>query len=114
MINRYQRQENEDSMEYLLRLTEIKLEEKPSDLEWQDIVNNCNLNCHYDSLRKAMQPEGYGAYFIYKYFKENAERETLSDDKVLKEYRIIILGKRLKPYFQGRSLVFDFNTNENE
>ena len=87
-INRYQRKDLEDSMEYLLRLTAIKLEEKPSDLEWQDIVNNCNLNCHYDSLRKAMQPEGYGAMAVYNYFKGKVESGLITDDKVLKEYEI--------------------------
>ena len=107
MINRYQRQENEDSMEYLLRLTAIKLEEKPSDLEWQDIVNNCNLNCHYDSLRKAMQPEGYGAMAVYNYFKEKVESGLITDDKVLKEYEIKkqeLYKEQVKFYDQRREL----------
>jgi hypothetical protein len=32
--------------------------------------------------------------------------------KVPKEYRIGILGKTLKPHFEGRNLVFDFDQGE--
>ena len=71
----YKRKENEKSTEYLLRLVGIKLEENPNDLDWQDIVNYCGMSCHYDTLRKAMQPEEYGAYAIYKYMLENCFTE---------------------------------------
>lgn len=30
---------------------------------------------------------------------------------VLEKYRIKMLGKELKPYFEGKYLVFDFNKN---
>ena len=65
----YLKKENESDFDYLMRLVGIKLEDKPDDLEWSDIVNYCDLNCHFDSLRKAMQPQGYGGYAIYKKLK---------------------------------------------
>ena len=62
MNTRYERIENEDQMQHLLRLAGIKLEEKPADLEWTDIAQYCGFDCHYDSLRKALQPAEYGGY----------------------------------------------------
>lgn len=87
-MERYQRKDGESNIDYLLRLAEIKVDEKPSDLDWSDIVNYCNLNCHYDSLRKAMQPNIYGGVAIYKYLKEKYESENISDDNILKEIKI--------------------------
>ena len=84
-MERYKQKENEDTIPYLLRLAEIKIEEKPDDLDWSDIAEYCNFNCHYDSLRKALQPKGYGAYEIYKYLKDKMVSENVSDDKVLNE-----------------------------
>ena len=49
-----ERKANESKLEYLLRLCKYKIEEKPNDLDWQDIVELTNLNVHRDSLRKAM------------------------------------------------------------
>jgi len=62
----------------------IKLEEYPKDLEWSDIVAYCSLNCHYDSLRKAMQPDTYGAYAVYKYLKDKMVG-SINDDELLKQ-----------------------------
>ena len=53
MNSRYQIREGEDKYEYGLRLIQIKIEEKPEDLDWQDIIELCGLDCHRDSLRKA-------------------------------------------------------------
>jgi len=88
-MERYKQKPDEDTIPYLLRLTEIKIEEKPDDLDWSDIAEYCNFNCHYDSLRKALQPKDYGAYEIYKYFKDKFEKmvcENVNDDKILNEY----------------------------
>ena len=85
MIERYQRKDDESNVEYLLRLAEIKIDEKPDDLEWSDIVNYCGFNCHYDSLRKALQPREYGGLAIYKYLKEKLVDENISDDKIIKQ-----------------------------
>jgi len=103
-MERYKRKESENKIDYLLRLVAIKLEEKPDDLEWSDIVNYCGFSCHYDSLRKAMQPEEYGAYSIYKYLKEKIINETITDDKILKEYELkrIELEKEKQKFFDQR------------
>ena len=96
MNKRYERKENEDRIEYLLRLAGIKLEEKPDDLEWADIVQYCGFDCHYDSVRKALQPAEYGGYAIYKYVLDKLAHENITDDKILGEYEVqkIELQKR--------------------
>lgn len=86
-MERYLKKDSETTIQYLMRLVGIKLEEKPSDLDWQDIVAFTGFDCHYDSMRKAMQPEGYGAYFIYNYMLENSVTDNdifkaLEDKKV--------------------------------
>lgn len=87
-MSRYQRNDNENTIDYLLRLAEIKIEEKPDDLEWSDIVKYCGFDCHYDSLRKAMQPSEYGGVAIYKYLKDKLISENITDDQILKEFEI--------------------------
>ncbi len=87
-MNRYSRKDNETTIDYLLRLAEIKIEEKPEDLEWSDIVNYCGFNCHYDSLRKALQPSEYGGYAIYKYLKNNIVNETINEDTIAKQIEV--------------------------
>lgn len=88
MGSNYQRKDNENTLDYLLRLTEIKIEQKPEDLEWSDIVNYSGFNCHYDSLRKALQPAEYGGYAIFKYLKNKYENESITDDKILKQVEL--------------------------
>ena len=87
-MERYKQKENEDTIPYLLRLAEIKIEEKPDDLDWSDIAEYCGFDCHYDSLRKALQPKEYGGLAIYKYLKDKMISENVSDDKVLNELEI--------------------------
>jgi hypothetical protein len=53
------------------------------------------------------------------YSEEQWEQDKKLRTDVFKNYRIKIMGKKLKPYFAGPNhenqyLVFDFNTNENE
>lgn len=88
MNTRYERIENEDQMQHLLRLAGIKLEEKPADLEWTDIAQYCGFDCHYDSLRKALQPAEYGGYAIYKYMLDKFANENITDEKALGEYEV--------------------------
>lgn len=104
-MERYKRRENENTIDYLLRLVEIKIEEKPDDLDWQDIVNYCGFNCHYDSLRKALQPAEYGGYAIYKYLKNKLVSENISDNEILTEYELkrIELEKEKQRFFDQRS-----------
>jgi hypothetical protein len=47
-------------------------------------------------------------------FEKQKEQDKILRMNVLKKYRIKILGKKLKPYFEGKYLVFDFNKNENK
>lgn len=67
----YERKGFESDLDYLFRLVEIKMEVNPQDLDWADIVEFTKLGCHPDSLRKACQPKGYGAYAVYKTLKDN-------------------------------------------
>lgn len=53
MNKTYMQKENESYMDYGLRLISIKAEDNPQDLDWSDIVEYLDLNCHPDSLRKA-------------------------------------------------------------
>lgn len=54
MNKRYLKKSNESEYEYGLRLIEIKVEEKPEDLEWSDIVDLLGLNVHKDSFQYHM------------------------------------------------------------
>lgn len=87
-MNRYQRRDNESDIDYLMRLVEIKMTEKPDDLDWSDLVEKCNLMVNHDTLRKAMQPKVFGAYDIYKHFKNKYENSQIKNDDVLKEYEL--------------------------
>jgi len=104
-MERYKQKESEDTIPYLLRLAEIKIEEKPDDLDWSDIAEYCNFNCHYDSLRKALQPKEYGGLAIYKYLKDKMVSESVSDDKVLQEYELkrIEFEKEKQKFFNQRT-----------
>lgn len=73
----YERKALESDLQYLLRLVEIKMEMKPEDLGWKDIVDMANLDVNPDTLRKAMQPKEFGGLAIYKEFKSM----TTTDDE---------------------------------
>lgn len=66
----YNRKPDESDMEYGLRLIIIKIEQKPDDLDWSDIVELLRLDIHKDSLRKAAAVTPYSGYAVMKYFKE--------------------------------------------
>lgn len=61
-----ERFENELELDYLMRLVGMKIDNRGSDIEWQDIVDACSLDTHRDVLRKAVQPKTFGSYAIYK------------------------------------------------
>lgn len=54
MNPKYEQKDGEDLYEYGLRLIEIKMEQKPDDLDWEDIVEATQLDCHRDSLRLSL------------------------------------------------------------
>jgi hypothetical protein len=106
-MDKYKKKDSESQIDHLLRLSEIKMEEKPDDLEWNDIVKYCGFDCHYDSLRKALQPSEYGGYAIYKYLKDKFENRVVNSGDVLDEYEIKkqeLYKQQVKFYDQRREL----------
>lgn len=80
-----ERKPNENNLEYLLRLCKYKIEEKPNDLDWQDIIELTNLNVHRDTLRKAMNTE-FGAYAVLKLYEEKIQNNYTGQD-LLEDFR---------------------------
>lgn len=68
--------DTETQWEYGLRLIEQKVNGE-NDLEWQDIVEILELDCHRDSLRKAANVTDYSGVSVSKYYKQKIE-EILS------------------------------------
>ena len=86
MNPQYSKLESETDYEYGLRLISIKVEEKPDDLDWEDIVTLLNLDCHRDSLRKAANVTEYSGYRVMQYFKEKMETQNHGDsDSYIRE-----------------------------
>lgn len=69
MNTKYLRKENEETLDYAMRLVEIKKEERPDDLDWGDIVDLLGLDLNKDSLRKS-QDTMFGGLSVYKQMKE--------------------------------------------
>ena len=80
MSNTYDRRENESQFDYGMRLIEIKMEENPPELDWEDIVELADLGTHRDTLRKASQTE-FGGYNVYKVMKEKLAELQCGEDK---------------------------------
>lgn len=87
MINpKYTKRDNESEYEYGLRLISIKIEERPDDLNWGNIVSLLGLDCHKDSLRKAASVTEYSGYKVMQYFKEKLGSSNHDDvDSYIKE-----------------------------
>lgn len=68
MNSKYLRKENEEDLDYAMRLVDIKKEEKPDDLDWGDIVDLLGLDLNKDSLRKS-QDTIFGGIAVYKKMK---------------------------------------------
>ena len=79
-MDRYSRKENENDIEYELRLVDIKKTEKPDDLDWEDIKSLIGYEGNKDSLRKANDSE-FGGYAIHKYY-QNKEINQLPKNKI--------------------------------
>jgi hypothetical protein len=80
MEERYLKNPEESNFEHGLRLIQIKCEENPNDLEWQDIVDILGLNIHRDSLRKACNTTSFSAYNVIKYFKDKELKSKVEKD----------------------------------
>lgn len=79
---KYAKHDGESDYEYGLRLIETKVEEKPDDLDWENIVSLLGLDCHKDSLRKAAAAvTDYSGYKVMQYFKDKLESANHDDDE---------------------------------
>lgn len=76
---KYQCREGEDAYEYGLRLIETKVEQKPDDLDWEDIVEATGIDCHRDSLRKAASVTPYSGYAVAQYYKKKFATQDSSE-----------------------------------
>lgn len=87
------RLEKESDEEYGLRLIAIKVEDKPTDLEWQDIINMLSLDIHYDSLRKSANVGPFCGYKVMQYYKEKIaalknSHSEVEQDSYMKELEL--------------------------
>lgn len=81
MNSEYLRHNNENDLDYAMRLISIKKELRPDDLDWHDIVELLGLDYNPDSLRKA-QDSPYGGLAVYKAMRE---RNSGEGDSAIKE-----------------------------
>ena len=97
----YAKAENENDYEYGLRLIAIKVEQNPTDLEWQDIVELTGLDVHHDSLRKAANVTPYSGYQVMRYFREKQAREGADSDYLTE------LDEKMLQFQKERQRFFD-------
>lgn len=101
MNTKYLRKENEDDLDYAMRLIDIKKEERPEDLDWSDIVSLLGLDLNKDSLRKSQDTE-FGGISVFKKMKEkmlhesstNYQEEVMVQLEELKKERIKLSDER--------------------
>lgn len=102
---KYERREGEADFDYGLRLIEIKVEQKPDDLDWEDIVEAVGLDCHRDSLRKAASVTPYSGYAVAQYFKRKfAAADKPNQDEYFGEldFKIMEMRKETKRFYDQR------------
>jgi len=88
-----QRQDGESDFEWKLRLISMKLE-REIDIDWAEIRDILQLDCHHDHLRKT----AYGLYEYKKYIDE-CKISSIQDDEILNELelkKIELLEERKK------------------
>ena len=81
-MNNIIKKSDESDFEYKVRLCLLKLN-KEIDLDWIEIVEQLNLECSADHLRKLA--------YAYKEYSEYLENETINktdEDKIIKEYEL--------------------------
>lgn len=105
MNPKYERRENENLYEYGLRLIKTKVEDKPDDLDWEDIVEAAGIDCHRDSLRKAASVTPYSGYAVMEYFRkkyalENAENPECYLGEL--ESKLLEIRKEQKRFYDQR------------
>lgn len=105
MNPKYERRDGEDTFEYGLRLIETKIEQKPDDLDWEDIIEATGMDCHRDSLRKAAAVTPYSGYAVAQYFKRKYAAQGASDqaDYMTElNYKIAEMRKEAKRFYDQR------------
>lgn len=55
--------------------------EGENDKDWSELVEELNLNCHPDSLRKSFNVGRYSGYQVYKYF-QNQRADNYSEQEI--------------------------------
>lgn len=68
----FERNINEDFLDYLLRLVGYKLDNN-ADIDWSEIVSIAKCQGSGESLRKAMQHSEFGAYKVFKHMLTKIE-----------------------------------------
>lgn len=101
----YEKREGEGDYEYGLRLIKLKVEDKPEDLDWQDIVEAAHLDCHRDSLRKAASVTPYSGYAVMQYYERlMASADRPDQDAYMTELdgKIMQMRKEAKRFYDQR------------
>ncbi len=80
MNKEYFRRENENELDYAMRLISKKKEEKVDDLDWSDICDLMGLDLNKDSLRKSQDTE-FGGLAVYNKMKKRMIEEKPEDYK---------------------------------
>ena len=92
MNQKYLRKENEDDLDYSMRLVAIKKEERPEDLDWSDICELLGLDLNKDSLRKS-QDTIFGGISVYNQMKNRMVNDKDKDYKDAMQVEIQELKK---------------------
>ena len=85
---------------YTIKIMNIPIENKQIDFGDIKLV----ANHRYDSIV-------IGGHSINSINEDDIENDKKLKEEVLKKYRIKVSGKKLKPHFEGKVLVFDFDRN---
>lgn len=73
------------------------------DKNWEEMVNELNLDCHPDSLRKSFTGGRYCGYQVYKYFQDKTAEECASEEMVrLEQLRQEVYKEKCKFQDQRR------------
>lgn len=105
MNEKYAMREGEELYEYGLRLIAIKIEEKPDDLDWEDIVEATGIECHRDSLRKAAAVTPYSGYQVMQYMKAKYAKEgSRNPNEYMEELdiKLAAIRKESKRFYDQR------------
>lgn len=77
MNKNLERRDNETDFEYGLRLIKMKCE-KTLDLDWDEIIELTNIDCHRDSLRKACNVTPFSSFNVMKYYEDKINQIKIS------------------------------------